>query len=195
MTEELKEEQELTNNVDNQQERSEQRDEKEQKEPTVQELMVEIAKLKRAQEKAAGKAAEYKKKYEAKLSEKEKADEEKAKMEAEKDEQFNQIIRENKINKVEKSYLALGYTPDEAAKMAIAEVDEDFDSKLKIQLVVQKRQKKEYEAEFIKSRPQLNAGVGDKQITKEQFDNMGLVEKSKLFRENEAEYNRLNALK
>ena len=163
----------------------------EPKEPSVQELMVELAKVKRAQEKAASEAAEYKKKYNAKLSEKEKADEEKAKREAEKDEQFQQLVRENKINKLEKSYLALNYTPEESEKMAVAEVDEDFDAKLKIQLAVQKRQKKEYEAEFIKSRPQLNTGAGDKQLTKEQFDNMGLAEKSKLYNENKAEYDRL----
>ncbi len=164
-------------------------------EPTVQELMAELAKVKRAQEKAASEAAEYKKKYNAKLSEKEKIDLEKAEREAEKEEQFQQLVRENKINKVEKGYLALGYTPEEASKMAVAEVDEDFDAKLKIQLAVQKRQKKEYEAEFIKSRPQLNAGTGEKQITKEQFDNMSMTELSKLYRENKAEYDRLNSLK
>ena len=165
----------------------------EPKEPTVQELMVELAKLKRAQEKAASEAAEYKKKYNAKLSEKEKADEEKARREAEKDEQFQQLMRENKINKLEKYYLGeLKYTPDEAAKMAVAEVDEDFDAKLKIQLAVQKRQKREYEAEFYKNRDRFNAGTGgDKAITKEQFDNMGLSEKSKLYNENKAEYDRL----
>lgn len=163
----------------------------EPKEPTVQELMVELAKVKRAQEKAASEAAEYKKKYNAKLSEKEKADEEKAKREAEKDEQFQQLVRENKINKLEKSYLSLGYTADEASKMAVAEVDEDLEAKLKIQLAVKKRWEKEQQAEFYKSRPELNAGAGDKQITKEQFDNMGLKEKSKLYNENKAEYDRL----
>ena len=153
--------------------------------------MVELAKLKRAQEKAASEAAEYKKKYNAKLSEKEKADEEKAKREAEKDEQFQQLLRENKINKLEKSYLSLGYTTDEASKMAVAEVDEDLEAKLKIQLAVKKRWEKEQQAEFYKSRPELNAGSGEKQLTKEQFDNMGLAEKSKLYNENKAEYDRL----
>lgn len=209
MAEELKNEQLESENAENQQEVNEQEKEKpdeqkeqqekekpdEQKEPTVQELMAELAKVKRAQEKAASEAAEYKKKYNAKLSEKEKIDLEKAEREAEKEEQFQQLVRENKINKVEKGYLALGYTPEEASKMAVAEVDEDFDAKLKIQLAVQKRQKKEYEAEFIKSRPQLNAGTGEKQITKEQFDNMSMTELSKLYRENKAEYDRLNALK
>lgn len=165
------------------------------KKPTVQELMVELAKERRLREKANSEAAGYKKQLSAKMSEKERIDAEKAEREAERDEQFQQLMRENKINKVEKSYLALGYTAEEASKMAVAEVDEDFDAKLKIQLAVQKRQKKEYEAEFIKSRPPLNAQAGDRQLTKEQFDNMGLAERSKLYRENEAEYNRLNSMK
>lgn len=192
MADELRNEQAESENLENQKEAVEQATKStEQKEPTVQELMVELAKVKRAQEKAASEAAEYKKKYNAKLSEKEKADEEKARIEAEKDEKFEQIMRENKINKLEKSYLALGYTVDEASKMAIAEVDEDLDAKLKIQLAVKKRWEREKESEFYKNRPELNAGVGEKQLTKEQFDSMGLAEKSKLYNENKAEYDRL----
>ena len=170
--------------------------EQKKKEPTVQELMVELAKVKKAQEKAASEAATYKKKYNEKLSEKEKIDLEKAEREAEKEEQFQQLVRENKINKLEKYYLGeLKYTPEEASKMAVAEVDEDFDAKIKIQLAVDKRKRKEYEAEFIKSRPQLNAGAGDKQLTKERFDSMSMAEKSKLWKENKAEYDRLNGMK
>ena len=170
--------------------------EPDKKEPTVQELMVELAKVKKAQERAASEAATYKKKYNEKLSEKEKIDLEKAEREAEREEQFQQLMRENKINKLEKYYLGeLKYTPDEASKMAVAEVDEDLDAKLKIQLAVDKRKKKEYEAEFIKSRPHLNAGTGDKQLTKEQFDNMGMAEKSALYKENKAEYDRLSGMK
>ena len=163
------------------------------KEPTVQELMVELAKLKKAQERAASEAAEYKKKYNAKLSEKERVDAEKAEREAEREEQFQQLLRENKINKLEKYYLGeLKYTPDEASQMAIAEVDDDFDAKLKIQLAVDKRKKKEYEAEFIKSRPQMNAGTGDgKIVTLEQFTKMGATERVKLKRSDPEGYERL----
>lgn len=208
MAEELKNEQLESENAENQQgindqestEQIEQESQNEEhkeetKEPSVQELLVELAKERRLREKANSEAAGYKKQLNAKMSEKERIDAEKAEREAEREEQIQQLMRENKINKFEKSYLALGYTSEEASDMAIAEVDEDFDRKLKIQLAVQKRQKKEYEAEFIKSRPQLQAGIGDKQITKEQFNAMGLVEKSKLFRENEAEYKRLQNLK
>jgi len=163
------------------------------KEPTVQELMVELAKLKKAQERAASEAAEYKKKYNAKLSEKERVDAEKAEREAEREEQFQQLLRENKINKLEKYYLGeLKYTPDEASQMAIAEVDDDFDAKLKIQLAVDKRKKKEYEAEFIKSRPQMNAGTGDgKVVTLEQFTKMGVADRVKLKRSDPDGYERL----
>lgn len=163
------------------------------KELSVQELMAELAKVKRAQEKAASEAAEYKKKYNAKLSEKERVDAEKAEREAEREEQFQQLLRENKINKFEKYYLGeLKYTPEEASQMAIAEVDDDFDAKLKIQLAVDKRKKKEYEAEFIKSRPQMNAGTGDgKTVTLEQFTKMGVADRVKLKRSDPDGYERL----
>lgn len=51
-------------------------------------------------------------------------------------------------------------------------------------------------AEWQKTIPHANVGSGDdKQITPEQFEAMGMAEKSKLFRENKAEYDRLKGLK
>lgn len=208
MADELRNEQTESENLENNQQEAaeqerqegeqenvqkEQSNEQEGKEPTVQELMVELAKVKKAQERAASEAAEYKKKYNAKLSEKERVDAEKAEREAEREEQFQQLLRENKINKLEKYYLGeLKYTPDEASQMAIAEVDDDFDAKLKIQLAVDKRKKKEYEAEFIKSRPQMNAGTGDgKVVTLEQFTKMGATDRVKLKRSDPEGYERL----
>lgn len=208
MADELRNEQTESENLENNQQevaeqerqegeqenvQKEQSNEQEGKEPTVQELMVELAKVKKAQERAASEAAEYKKKYNAKLSEKERVDAEKAEREAEREEQFQQLLRENKINKLEKYYLGeLKYTPEEASQMAIAEVDDDFDAKLKIQLAVDKRKKKEYEAEFIKSRPQMNAGTGDgKVVTLEQFTKMGVADRVKLKRSDPDGYERL----
>lgn len=167
----------------------------EEKEPTMQDLMNEIAKLKRQADKASSEAAEYKKKYRESLSESEKASEEKAEKEAKREEQFQQLLRENNINKIEKNYLALGWTPEEASRVAIAEADGDFDTKVKIMGEVDARKKKEYETEFLKNRPDVNIGTGDgKTYTKEQFDKMSPVELTKLKRENEAEYKRLMAL-
>lgn len=167
----------------------------ETKEPTIQDLMNEVAKLKREKDKASSEAAEFKKKYRESLSEVEKASEEKAEKEAQREEQFQQLMRENTINKIEKSYLAMGWTAEEASKVAIAEADNDFDAKVKIMAEVDARKKKEYEASFLASRPELNAGTGNgKTYTKEQFSKMSPVELTKLKRENEAEYNRLISL-
>lgn len=161
----------------------------------IQELMNEIARLKRQADKNASEAAEFKKKYRESLSEAEKASMEKAEAEAAREEQFNQLVRENTINKVEKGYLAMGWTADEATAMAKAEVDNDLDAKIKIMAQVDARKKKDYEAEFIASRPELKVGnPNGVTYTKEQFNAMTPTDRTKLFRENKAEYDRLMAL-
>lgn len=164
-------------------------------EVNVQDLMLEVAKLKRQVDKASSEAADWKKKYKASLDETEKASMEKAEAEALKDEELNQLRRENTMNKIEKSYLAMGWTADEASRMATAEVDGDFDNKAKIMAEVDARKKKDFESEFLASRPDVNIGAGNGQTyTKEQFDKMSPVERTTLKRENEAEYRRLMAL-
>ena len=161
----------------------------------LQEALTEIARLKRDKDKASTEAAEFKKKYKASLDETEKASMEKAEKEAEREEQFKQLMRENTMNKIEKQYLAMGWTAEEATKMATAEVDGDFDAKVKIMGEVDARKKKDFEKEFLASRPDINFGTGNGQTyTKEQFDAMNPTERTKLFRENKVEYDRLMAL-
>lgn len=161
-------------------------------EPNVQELMTEIARLQRKADKAASEAAEFKKRYRESLSEVEKASMEKAEKEAAREEEFNQLRRENSINKLEKQYMVLGFTVDEAARMAVAETDGDQEAKIKIMSEVDGRKKKQYEAEFLASRPDVNVGgSAGNTVTKEQFDAMGPIELTKLKRENPTEYDRL----
>lgn len=161
----------------------------------LQEALTELAKLKREKDKASAEAKDYKDKYRESLSATEKASMEKAEAEAKREEQFQQLMRENTMNKIEKQYLAMGWTAEEAEKMATAEVDNDFDAKVKIMAEVDARKKKTYEAEFIASRPDVNIGAGNGQTyTKEQFDKLDPIQLTKLKRENEAEYNRLMAL-
>ena len=124
-------------------------------EPTVQELMVEIAKLKRGLDKAASEAADYKKKYNATLSEKEQADLEKAEREAEKEERYNQLLREN--------FVLLGYNETQANKAATAQYDGNTDELFKIQQEVQQTLIKAKEAEWIKNRPLVNSGGSNKE--------------------------------
>ena len=162
----------------------------------VQALMTELAKAKRDRDKASSEAAEYKRQWKASMSEVEKASMEKAEKEAAREEEYQRLLRENTINRIEKSYLTMGWSADEAEKMATAEADGDFDAKVKIMAQVQERQKKDMEKSFLATYGDVNIGGGSGvSYTKEQFDSMGMIERTKLKRENEAEYNRLLALK
>lgn len=158
----------------------------------MQKLMNELAKARRDRDKASSEAAEFKKKYRESLSEVEQANMEKAEREAAREEEFKQLKRENEINRLEKTYLAMGWTADEAARMATAEADNDFDNKLKVMAEVDERKKKELEKTFLASYGNVNVGAsGSTTYTVEQFGNMSIAERSKLYSENREEYNRL----
>ncbi len=144
-------------------------------EEQLQQMRVENAKLKKLQEKAASEAAEYKKQLRAKQSADEIALQEKAEKEAERDEQFKQLLKENEVNKLEKNFLALGYPEDKANLAAIAQYDGDTDTLFKIQSEMQQALVKQKEAEWLKSRPEVSTGAGDEKpaITREQFEKLG----------------------
>lgn len=163
----------------------------ETEQPSVQELMVEIAKLKRKADKASSEAADWKKKFRATQSVQEIADAEKAEAEAKRQEENEAIRRELSILKLEKSYLGMGFTADEASRMAVAEADGELETKMKILAEVDTRKQKDFETEFYKSRPEISAGVGGKIVTQEEFDNMSLYELTKLYRENPEAYAQL----
>ena len=163
----------------------------------LQSALVEIAKLKRAQEKAASEAAEYKKKWKESLTEQEKASMEKAEAEAKKSEEYESMKRTIQIHDLTENFMDLNYPKDLAKKAATAQVDNDTEMLLTIQKQFQEQQKKDWEKDFIASRPDINIGSGsgnEKTYTKEQFDKMTMIERTKLKRENEAEYQRLLAL-
>jgi len=161
-------------------------------EEDVQKLMLELAKAKRERDKASTEAREYKDKWKASLSEVEAANMEKAEKEAAREEEFNKLKRENSINRLEKTYLAMGWTTDEAERMATAETDNDFDTKLKVMAEVDERKKKEMEKTILASYGNVNVGAtGSTSYTVEQFGKMSIAERSKLYSENREEYNRL----
>ena len=169
---------------------------KEQAEPSAQELMVEIAKLKRMVDKNASEAKEWKEKFRSTQSEKEVLDAEKAEAEAKRTEEFEQMKKTIQVHDLTENFMDLGYSKELAKKAATAQVDGDTQALLSIQKQFQENQKKTWEADFLASRPDINIGGGSNPntYTKEQFDKMTLIERSKLKRENEAEYNRLLAL-
>lgn len=130
-------------------------------EEKLQQALIEIAKLKKATDKASSEAAEYKKKWKSAMTEQEKADMEKAEKEAERQEQFNQLLKENSVNKLEKNFLALGYSPEKAKVAAEAQYENDTESLFKIQSEHQAEILKQKEAEWLKNRPAPQGGNED----------------------------------
>lgn len=161
----------------------------------LQSALVEIARLKRQVDKSSSEAAEFKKKYRESLSETEKASQEKAEAEAKKQEEFESMKKALRINELTENFMDLGYSKEMAKKAATAQAENDTSALLEIQKQFQEKQKRDWETEFLKNRPEIASGTGNAQtISKEDFDKMSLMEKTKLKRENPDEYNRLIAL-
>lgn len=140
-------------------------------EDTIQQQMVEIAKLKRALDKASSDVADYKKKYNATLSEQERASQEKAEAEARRDERLAELERENSIHKFTESFLDLGYDKESAIAAATAQVDNDVDTLFKLQKKIIDDRVLAKEQEMYKSIPRAKTGVYAS-MTKEEIMNI-----------------------
>lgn len=127
----------------------------------VAQLKVQNAKLKKANDKATSEAASYKKQLREKQTAEEIALQEKAEKEAEREEQFQKLLRENTITKFEKKFLTLGYPADLAAKAATAQCDNDTDELFSIQQTFIEEKEKTMKADWMKSMPNPPAGNSD----------------------------------
>ena len=143
----------------------------------VAQLKVQNAKLKKANDKATSEAASYKKQLREKQTAEEIALQEKAEKEAEREEQFQKLLRENTITKFEKNFLALGYPADLAAKAATAQCDNDTDELFSIQQTFIEAKEKAMKADWMKSMPNPPAGNDDCPVSKEQFRKMKYSER------------------
>lgn len=143
----------------------------------VAQLKVQNAKLKKANDKATSEAAGYKKQLREKQTAEEIALQEKAEKEAEREEQFQKLLRENTITKFEKNFLALGYPADLAAKAATAQCDNDTDELFSIQQTFIEAKEKAMKADWMKSMPKPPAGNDDCPVSKEHFRKMKYSER------------------
>lgn len=150
--------------------------ETEVKTPTVEQLMAELAqekansaKMKNSFDKASSEAAEYKRQLRAKQT----AEEQEAEAKKEADEARNAHIQElenyKATNEAMKRYMSVvGMSADLAQKAAEAEVSGDYEALANVQKLHNDAQRKQWEAEFLKGRPQVNTGVATS-ITKEEI--------------------------
>ena len=137
-------------------------------EEQLQALMVENAKMKRAFDKASSEAADYKKKYNATLSEQERASQEKAEEQARRDERLEELERELSVRRFTESFLDLGYDKESAIAAATAQVDNDVDTLFKLQKKIIDDRVLAKEQEMYKSIPRAKTGVYAS-MTKEQI--------------------------
>lgn len=128
--------------------------------PDVQALMLEIAKLKRTNDKLSSEAADYKHKWKETLTAQEQASMEKAEAEAAREEHYKQLEKENAVFKFERNFAMLGYTEQQAHDAAIAQYDGDYETLNKLQREVQDATIKKAQEEWMKTRPPVQAGSG-----------------------------------
>lgn len=144
----------------------------EEKEPTVEELMTQLAqeransaKLQNNYNKVSSEAANYKKQLKAKQTAEEQ--EEEAKREAEEEHKKyvkgleDTIKRTNATNR----YLAFGMSPEMAKDTAEAELAGDMEKVTELMGKHNAEKIKAAEAEWLKSRPPVNAGQGEGEET------------------------------
>lgn len=140
-------------------------------------LRLENAKLKRATDKATSEASEYKKKLRDKQTVEEIEAQEKAEQQAQLDEEIKQLRKENEVNKLEKTFLGLGYYSEEQAhKSAVAQYDGDMETVFAIQREVQEKIKNDVKAEIIANNPEINSGEGEEKETDPFLDGFNSVE-------------------
>jgi len=134
-------------------------------EPSVQDLMNQIASLKRAVDKATGEASDYKKKWRETLSATEQASQEKAEAAAAEAERVKGLERQVALYGLEKQFSRLGYSPEDATKAAAYQYDGDTDSLFKLQEGIQKAReaklREDIEKEIYKNIPDPKQGTGN----------------------------------
>jgi hypothetical protein len=121
----------------------------------LQQLMTDYVKLKKAFDATASEAADYKRKYKATLDEKQVASMEKAEAEAKRDAELAEYKRRDMIHELTEQFMDLGYSKESAKKAAVARADGDKTTEFNIQKAENARMIAEKEAEWLKSRPQV----------------------------------------
>ena len=125
-----------------------------------QELMNELAKIRKASDKNAAEAADWKKKYRSTLDAQTKASEEAAEKKAAEESRVASLERKVKIYEGTSKHLKMGWTAELAEKGATALADGDMEAYMELQSQATAQQIEAEKAKWLKSRPDINAGTG-----------------------------------
>lgn len=118
----------------------------------------EITRLKNALSKSNSEAADYRKKWQATLSEQERIEAERQQREADMQTQLNSLLREKQTSEFEKNFLATGYSPELAKSSATAMVDGNNAQVFADMNTFIAERMKQMQAEALNTQPQLTQG-------------------------------------
>lgn len=126
---------------------------------TIKSLQTQLEKTKRAMDKAASEASDWKDKWKATLDDAAKAEEERKEREAEKDRRIAELTRRETVSTLKASYLSMGYPDDLAGQAAEALADGDISKANETQKTFLSKYKSDIEAGLLNSQPKLTPGT------------------------------------
>lgn len=164
----------------------------------VEDNSSDLQKLKEAFNKTSSEVADYKKKLKAKeeelnskLSEDERKEKERKEAEAEKDALLQSLLKDKSIAEHKANFLKVGYDEEMATASASALTDGDFKTVFdNLGKFISDRDKKA-QVKALDSTPRPQAGSVT-EVTQEQFDNMSIAERTKLYNTNKELYDSLS---
>lgn len=158
----------------------------------IAELEVTNRKYKNVIDKSRSENNELQKQLRARMSVDEQAEIDRKEAEEQQKEYIASLEKFKSVAEAKARYALQGMDQDMAEQAAQAEINGDMDALASIQKKYTELALKKAEAEWIKSRPQVNAGgSGSISVTQEQFEKMGMIERTKLFNEHPDVYNAL----
>lgn len=149
------------------------------------------AKLKKSLDKASSEANDYKKRWKSTQTQAEQEAIEKEEEDKRVREELANLKRENEINKQAKSYLALGYSEEDAIKCSQALLDGNTDELFKIQKKFLEEQALAIKSNKQKAMSNPPSGNGNNEVTKEQFRKMNWKQRQELYNKDKDTYNKL----
>lgn len=152
-------------------------------EARIKQLETENGKLKVAQSNASADASEWKKKYQAKLTDEEQTKEKQEEQNAALLKELEDLRTERNVANHKAQFASLGFDDELAGEAAVAmnggETGKVFDVLRKF-ITAHDRQLKE---NAFRSNPTLQGGSTGKAVSKEQFDKMGYTDRLKVYEE------------
>lgn len=150
-------------------------------------LSGEVDRYKNAVTKANGEAAEWKRKYNEKLT----AEERKAQEDGQKDELIAKLQREIAIGNTTAQYIAIGYDAELAKETAEAVADGKIDTVIANQKKHQEQMTAKIKAELMSGASKPVGGDGAKVVTRDDLKKMDHAARLRFYQEHPDEYKRL----